>query len=438
MVMFGFYTIHKYFHFMQYNRKLLKNGLRVITIPMSSFESATVLVMVGAGSRYETTKNSGISHFLEHMAFKGTKNRPTAMEISSLVDGIGGEMNAFTGKETTGYYIKSLATHVDLSLDILSDMLKNSLLKEEEINKERGVILEEINLYEDTPVRKIGDIYESLLYGDTPMGWDIAGSKQVIQTIKQKDFLYYMRSLYSAKNITVVVAGGIDVEKTEELVEKYFGNMKQFDTVRYSKVIDKQTKPGLALKQKKTEQVHIALGVRTVPLAHKDKDALAVLSAILGGGMSSRLFHEIREKRGLAYYVRSSSDHYQDCGSFVTTAGVDAKRVTDAIKIIKEEYEKMASIKDEISAQEIKKAKEYLKGHFVLELEDSRSVAGLFASEELLEKTIKTPDEILKGIDKITIEDVERVAKAYLISQGLNLAIIGDFDNRQMFENLLK
>lgn len=284
---------------MNYYRKVLQNGLRILTIPMPSFESATVLVLVGAGSRYETEKNSGISHFLEHMAFKGTQKRPTALEIASVIDGMGGEFNAYTGKETTGYYIKSSASNIELSIDILSDMLQHSLFDQAEIDKEKGVILEEINLYEDTPVRKIGDIYETLLYGDTPMGWDIAGDKKVIREVKRQDFLTYMALLYSSDNITVVVAGGVTHQQVTELVQKYFGSMQKFDTVNASPVVERQSDPEVLIKHKKTEQVHIALGVRTVPLRDKDQYPLAVLSAIMGGGMSSRLFSEVRENEAL-------------------------------------------------------------------------------------------------------------------------------------------
>lgn len=422
---------------MKFQRTVLSNGLRILTIPMPSFESATVLVMVSAGSRYEDSHNNGISHFLEHMAFKGTKKRPTAIEISTLIDGIGGECNAFTGKETTGYYIKSKADHINLSMDILSDMLQNSLFDEKEIDKERGVILEEINLYEDTPVRKIGDVYERLLYGDTPMGWDIAGEKEVIKKIKKQDFLSYLAGLYSAHNITVVVAGGIDSAKTLGLVSKYFGKMRRFDTKRYTKIIEAQTKPSVLIKHKKTEQVHLALGVRTVSISHKDRYALAVLSAILGGGMSSRLFHEVREKRGLAYYVRSSSDHYRDCGSLVTFSGVDPKRVEEAVKVIVEEYSKVQNSKLKIQSSELKKAKEFIKGHLVLELEDSRSVASFYAVQELLEKKIDNAEEILLKIDKVSIEEVQEVGGRYFRNQHLNLAVIGDFEDGQRFEKLL-
>ena len=422
---------------MKFQRSVLGNGLRILTIPMPSFESVTVLVMVNAGSRFETKRNNGISHFLEHMAFKGTKKRPSAIEISSLIDGIGGEFNAFTGKETTGFYIKSSSNHLDLSLDVLSDMLNNSLLNPKEIDKERGVILEEINLYEDTPARKIGDIYERLLYGDTPMGWDIAGEKDVIKKIQKEDFLSYMKSLYSADNITVVVAGGINSKKATELIEKYFGKMSKFATLRYKKVVEDQKKPKVFLKQKKTEQAHIMIGFRTVPLEHKDHYALSVLSAVLGGGMSSRLFHEVREKRGLAYYVRTSSDHYTDCGSLVSTAGVDPKRVEEAVAVIVEQYNGISNFKFPISNEELKKAKEFLKGHFVLELEDSRAVAGFYGSQELLEKKIDSPEEIIEKIKKVTLEEVQAAAKRYFVNNGLNLAAIGNFADGQRFEKLL-
>src|ERR1035437_9833143 len=283
---------------MKYTRKVLGNGLRVITIPMPSFESATAMVMVGAGSRYETRANNGISHFLEHMAFKGTTKRPTAQDIAGLIDGVGGEFNAFTSKEITGYFVKSAVTHVELCLDVLSDMLQNSKLDQTEIDKEKGVILEEKNLYEDTPSRHIGDIYEMLLYGDTPLGWEIVGTKEVIKSIARQNFVDYMGSLYSPDNIAVVVAGGIETNNAEALIEKYFGGMKPFDIVNYKKQPENQVKPALFIKEKKTEQVHIGLGFRTVSTHSKEKHILSVLAAILGGGMSSRLFSEVREKRG--------------------------------------------------------------------------------------------------------------------------------------------
>jgi predicted Zn-dependent peptidase len=422
---------------MKFNRSLLKNGLRVITVPMPSFESATALVMVGAGSRYETPKNSGISHFLEHMAFKGTEKRPSAMDISSLIDGIGGEFNAFTGKEYTGYYVKAAKSNVGLILDVLSDMLQRSKLDPTEIEKEKGVIIEEINLYEDMPMRKIGDIYEQLLYGDTPMGWDIAGNKDVIQALKREDFVTYMESLYSADNITVIIAGGMDEQAVLKDVEKYFSGMTQFRTKKPELVVENQIKPNLLLKPKKTEQIHIALGVRTVSLENPEKYPLAVLSSILGGGMSSRLFSEVREKRGLAYYVRSHQDEYVDAGSLVSVAGIDPKRVAEAVEVMMAEYQKVSTGKMGITKEELTKAKEYLKGHLVLELEDSRSVSTFYGHQELLEHEVLNPDQIIKKIDAVTKDQVEEMGQKYFVNKGLNLALIGNYENREQLSKLV-
>ena len=423
---------------MEYKKIVLPNGLRVLTVPMAGFESVTSMIMVHAGSRFETATNSGISHFLEHMAFKGTEKRPSALDISSLIDGIGGEFNAFTGKETTAYYIKSSLSNFELTLDILSDMLNHSKFDPTEIEKEKGVIIEEINMYEDLPMRKIGDVYENLMYGDTPMGWDIAGSKDVIMAVKRQDFVDYMASLYSADNITVVIAGGIDSRKAEEAVKKYFGEMKKFNTIKELAVVEQQDKPAYLVKPKKTEQVHMALGVRGVSITDPKHYPLSLLATILGGGMSSRLFHEIREKRGLAYYVRAHTDEYADCGSLVAMAGVDPKRAEEALKVLVEEFQKVASGSMKLSASEITKAKEYLKGHLVFDLEDSRSVAGYYAHQELMEEEVLTPAEVLEKIDEITQDEVESVGKEFFKEKGLNLAVIGNISFEDKLSDMLK
>jgi predicted Zn-dependent peptidase len=431
---------------MKFERTVLKNGLRVLTIPMPSFESATVMVMVGAGSRYETRLNNGISHFLEHMAFKGTTKRPSAMDISSLIDGMGGEFNASTGKEVTAYYIKSASDKIETSLDVLSDMLRNSKLDSKEIEKEKGVIVGEIDMNEDSPMRDIGDVYERLIFGDTPLGWNIAGTKDIVRKVTREDFLSYMKSLYSPHNMTVVFAGGIESKKSVGLAEKYLGKMMRFNTLGFNKYQKKQEKPGLFVKTKKTEQAHLAIGFRTVRSDHPDKYPLEVLAAVLGGGMSSRLFHEVREKRGLGYYVSTCADSYHDTGSIVTMSGVDPKRVEEAITVILEEHKKIRNSELEIRNEELKKAKEYLKGHMVLGLENSRSVAYYYAAQELLEKEIDNPDQIMKKIDAVTVRQIRDVAQKYFLEKGMNMAIIGNFPSAgsgqaasgQGFEKLLK
>jgi len=256
--------------------------------------------------------------------------------------------------------------------------------------------------------------------------------------VTREDFISYIKSLYSPHNITVVIAGGIESKKAVELVEKYLGDMKKFDTLRYDEYAELQIKPEIFVKTKKTEQVHIAIGFKTVKNEHPDKYPLEVLAAILGGGMSSRLFHEVREKRGMGYYIGTGSEAYQDAGSLITTAGIDPKRVKEALKIILEEHQKISNLKSQISKSELKKAKEYLKGHMVLGLENSRSVAYYYAVQELLEKKIDNPDKIMKKIDAVTVEQIKNVAKKYFVEKNLNIAIIGNFTSGQEFQNLLK
>lgn len=423
---------------MKFHKSVLENGVKAIVVPVQGVESVTTLVMYGAGSRYEEKRNNGISHFLEHMAFKGTTNRPSAREISALIDGIGAEFNAFTGKEYTGYYIKSSATHITLALDVLSDMLKNLLLDPAEIEREKGVIIEEINMYEDNPMRNIGDVYESLLYGDTPLGWDTAGKPEIIQGLKREDFVEYMKGLYSASNMAVVVVGNVHVEDTNKKINKFFGDVDRFTTQKFVPVKERQTHPIVSVKHKKTEQAHFTLGVRTVGLHDKkDRYPLELLSSILGGGMSSRLFYEIRERRGISYYTRTTSEHSLDAGYLATWVGADPKRLDEAIKLVVEEYVKVAQ-KGEISEEELSKAKEYAKGHFVLELEDTRSVAVMYASQEILKKELTNPTEIMELIDKVNLDDILRVAREYLDTRALSLAVIGNFEDKSRFEKLLK
>lgn len=423
---------------MHFHRKVLPNGVRVIIVPVLGVESATTLVMYATGSRYEEKRIGGISHFLEHMAFKGTTNRPSAREISGLIDGIGGEFNAFTSKEYTGYYIKSSTNHLNLCLDVLSDMLKNLLLDPAEIEREKGVIVGEISMYEDNPMRNIGDVYESLLYGDVPLGWDTAGLPETIKDFEREDFVKYMGEHYSSHNMTVVVAGNIHVDKTYEQVEKYFSDAKKFDVRDFIKIKENQTHPIAKLKKKKTEQAHFALGVRTVGLNDKkDRYALNVLASLLGGGMSSRLFYEIRERRGIAYYTHTTSEHYLDAGYLATWIGADPARVDEAIKVTIDEYYKVAQ-NGEVTEEELKKAKEYMKGHFVLGLEDTRYIASMYASQEILQNELTDPKGTIEKIDRVELSDIKRVAKKYLDTKALSFAIIGDFESNARFEKLLK
>lgn len=421
---------------MEIKKHVLENGLRVMIIPMKDSKSATALILVGTGSRYETRQVNGISHFLEHMFFKGTKNRPTTFEISSLIDSLGAEYNAFTGKEQTGYYVKAASEHLEIMIDVLSDMLQNSLFAKEEIEREKGVIIEEINMYEDTPARKLGDLYEGLLYGDTPLGWDIAGRKEVIMGMDRAKFEQYRSEHYSPENMIIIIAGGVEEEFSLGLVSKYMGGIAKRAAKTFEPVKEHQTSPGLLVHHKQTDQAHLYLGFRTYPLHHPDKYVLDVLSTILGGGMSSRMFINVRERKGLAYYIQSSSEQYLDAGTLYTRAGVDLKRIEDAIKVILEEYHKISQVT--VSPEELKKAKDYTRGKLILELEESRAVASFVGNQELLERQVLTEEEILDLIDKVTAQDIQRVVKDIFVGPKMNLAVIGPFKEETRFSKLLK
>lgn len=418
-----------------FNRAILPNGLRVVSVPLSSVASATVMIIVGAGSRYEHKRINGISHFLEHMAFKGTKSRPSSLIISSVIEGVGGEFNAYTSKDHTAYYIKAAKTHLPLLFDILSDMLLNSLLDKAEINREKGVISEEINMYEDTPFRRIGTIYEELLYGNHPLGWDIAGTKEVITKLKRKDFIDYTSGLYQPNNTVVAVAGGVEHDNVMSLTDKWLGKWKKRPVYHFSKVSDKQNSPAVKVAYKKTEQAHLILGFRSFPREHKDRYVQEVLAAILGGGMSSRMFIEVRERRGLAYYVRSSTTDYEEVGNFESQAGVDLKRINDAVSVMLSEYSKIT--REEVKDEELTKAKEFLKGRLILEMEDSRNVAGFYGSQLLMESKINTAKQVIEKIEAVTAKNIIRVAKEIFVPKTLNLAVIGPFKDEGRFEKVV-
>lgn len=414
----------------------LPNGLRLILAPLPAFRSVTAIVLCGAGSRYESYETNGISHFLEHMFFKGTKKRPTASDISHALDALGADYNAFTGKENTGYHIKAASQHLPLILDMLSDMLWNSKFDEEEIEKERNVIIEEINLYEDTPMRRVAEVYEQVLWGNQPLGWDIGGRKEVIRKITKRDFLDYINARYAPNNMVVAIAGDFKKSEALELMKKYFGHEKRREVGGFLPVVEEQKKPALKVIYKKTDQAHLVVGFRGLAMGDPDRYNAAVLGTILGGGMSSRLFVNVREKRGLAYYVRADHESYLDTGTLSASAGVDLKRIDDALKIILVEFAKIA--KEKVTAAELTKAKEYIKGKIVLGWEDSRTVAFSYGGDELLEGRVRTLDDYLKAIDGVKAEDVLRVAQFMVANSKLNLSVIGPFKDSERFRKILK
>jgi len=425
----------------------LKNGLQVVFVDTKTFPTLTTLLLVGAGSRYENEKNNGVAHFFEHMAFKGSKKYPNSFVISSTIEGLGGIFNAFTSKDHTGYWIKSTNEHFETAIDVISDMIQNPLLSPEEIEREKGVIAEEINLYEDTPMKKVGELFEGLLYQGNPLGFDIAGKKETVQLFNQLTFTEYIKNLYHPENAVLVVAGGLNQIKNEKLKMKNYNSklkiienkFKAWDNAERSRFIpikESQTKPQMLIKYKKTEQVHFCLGFRAFSFNNPRKYTLHVLSAILGGGMSSRLFIQVRERRGLCYYISTGTELYSDCGNIVTQAGVvkEVDKIKEAIEAILNEHKKI--IKGEITRDELKRAKELIKGRLMLSLEDSATVATFFGTKKLLQDKIETAEEVIKKIEAVTAEEITQLAKKIFIPKNLNLALIGPFGNPNVFNNV--
>lgn len=415
----------------------LKSGLRVLTVPMPSLESATVTVWVGTGSRSETDNISGISHFLEHMAFKGGRKYKTARAVSEAIDSIGGDFNAGTSKHWTNFYVRSSVQHLEKCFDVLSDMLLSPSLKQSDINREKGVIIEEMNMYEDTPTYKIGDLFENLIFEKTNLGRDIIGTKETVNSLTKKDFVDYRNKFYTADNMLITVSGGVETSDVLKLAEKYFGGLNSKLNSEIEKYEVTQEKPRLLLRNKVVDQVHMILGFIGNPLDHADKYAEGLLATIIGGGMSSRLFTEVREKRGLAYSIQAGTDHYIDTGVFYCHAGLDRERVDEAIKVILKEFQKIAGHRSQITNDELRKAKGYMKGHFALSLESTKSTNYFFGFEELMLGKTRTPEEVLEGIEKVTASDVERVAKKLFVKKNLNLAIIGPFKDEGRFRKLI-
>jgi predicted Zn-dependent peptidase len=414
----------------------LKNGLRIITVPQRNTQAVTVLILVGTGSKYEKKEINGISHFLEHMYFKGTKKRPSLRQVSETLDKIGGIYNAFTSEEYTGYFAKVEASHFDLALDWVSDIFLNSTLPEKEIEKERGVIVEEINMYYDIPMSYVQILWQALLYGDQPAGWPVVGTKESVSKISRQDLINYLKTQYVASNSLVCLAGKFEESSAIEKVKKYFSKIGLKKPKEKLRVIEKQIKPNSILHTRETDQTHLCLGVRGYNLFHPQKYTFELLGVILGGMFSSRLCLIIRGELGIAYYISTNVESDTDTGYLVTQAGIDNKNVEKAISTILKEYKKIS--RKGVEKDELKKAKDYTKGKMALILEPSDAQASFYGLQELLKKEILTPEEIYKKIDKITENDILKVAKEIFQPQKLNLALIGPFKDKTKFQRLLK
>lgn len=408
----------------------LESGLRVVVVPIEKSPTATILVLAGVGSKYETKEINGISHFLEHMLFKGTEKMASYKEVAETLDKIGGSYNAFTGEEYTGYYAKVALPHFDIALEWVSDIFLNSKIPADEAAKERGVIIEEINMIKDHPMSHVQGVWTKLLYGDQPAGWDIAGTKETVLSIERDDLVDYMERGYRASNTVVCVAGSFDPEKIREKIESHFDKIRRGKEITKEAVIEHQEAPAAMNEKRETDQTHLCLGVRAYDTFHPQRRVLSVIETILGKMMSSRLFVRIREELGLAYYIRTGYDAYSDSGYLVTQAGVDNKKVIQAVGAILDEYDKISS--EIVSQEELSKAKENIKGRLAISLESSDALAYYYGLQELVKKEIKSLDQIFKEIDQVKAEDILTVSKDIFKPENLNLAAIGPISESQL------
>lgn len=414
--------------------KKLKNGIPVIFVPQKGAQSMTLFVFCRVGSRYESKDINGASHFIEHLMFKGTKRRPNTQIISKTLDQYGAEYNAMTSKDFTGYYIKMDAQQTPLAVDLLHDMLFGSLYDPKEIDRERGVIVEEINMYEDNPRMHLEDLLEAALFPNSTLGWNVAGPREVIKTVPREKLIAYRDAYYVPSRLTVAVAGKIESPSSvRRLLEKTFGGVKEPELPRDRafEVFQPPTRlmRPLMLQNKQTEQVQLGIAFHGLPLGHRDLPAASLLATILGGTMSSRLFIQVRERRGLCYSIHASHQALEDTGIFAVMAGLDKKRIREAMKTIMEELKKVTVTG--VTPDELRRAKDHIRGRLTLAFEDSSFQADWYGKQWMFRKEIETPEERVKKLNRVTVKDVKRVARAILRPACMASAVIGPFSSKQ-------
>lgn len=418
-----------------YDKTVLDNKLRVITSTMPHSRSVCLALLVGAGSCYEEQEEAGVSHFAEHLFFKGTQRRPTAKEISGDIEGVGGIINGSTDKEATVFWCKVASAYFPVALDVLSDLLFNSRFDAKDMEKERPIIIEEINMNLDIPQQRVNMLIDELLWPGQPLGREVIGTKETVSSITQGQILNYVARRYVPSNVVVSVAGDIQQERAVAQIEPLFGKWSAGELTTGYVSNDKQREPRLRIESRDVEQAHLCLAVHGFSHLHRQRFTLDLLNTVLGGGMSSRLFTEIREKKGLAYDIHSYVEHFLNSGSFTIYAGVDPKKLEAAIAAVMEEISKL---RQGITPSELTRAKELSKGRLQLRLEDSQNVALWLGSQELLRQQILDMDEVISIIDAITIDDLEQVAQELLIGEKLNLAVVGPVEKEEPLLKLLK
>lgn len=424
----------------------LKNGINFITVPVKGTMATTVLAMFPVGSRYENKKMSGAAHFLEHMLFKGTQKRPTAQDISRALEAHGAEFNAFTNKDYTGYYIKIDGSHQEVAFDMLSDMLYHSKLETVEVEKEKGAIVEELRMYKDNPLMAVDELFDSVMFGNTPMGWEIGGTPETVRAITREELFNFYQTHYSPKNMTLVVAGNIS-GKVKKLLN-YFTDKTApaiakgpaFYQSEFEKIVWPKQPPSLedrvAVEQRKADQAQVIMGFPTnLGYNSPERYIHTLLITILGVGMSSRLFVEVRERRGLAYMVHAGAASFRDAGVSYVQAGLDPARIKDAFKVIKTELALLTT--QPVSATELKDAKTSIAGGIALAMENSRAQADWYGKEQIFRGKILTPDQAIKKLNTVTAKQIQDLAKKIFVPEQMRMAVIGPLDKAQII-NLIK
>lgn len=418
-----------------YQKVTLDNGLRIITSPMPYTRSVSVCIYLGVGSRYESDAEAGVSHFIEHILFRGTEKRPYSKDISSVIEGVGGILNGGTDKEVTVYWCKVAQPHFQIAMDVLSDMILHSKFEKDDIEKERRVILEEIGMSRDSPHQLVGMLIDEILWPDHPLGRDVAGSRESVAGISRAQMLDFLNCEYSPQNTVISIAGNIQHEEAVADVSQLLGGWASHEMCLDYPPYQEKENPGLVLEYRETEQSHLCLAVPGVSLLDPRRFTLDLLNVILGEGMSSRLFLEVRDRLGLVYNVHSYLDHFHDSGAWTVYAGVDPKNLVTGIKAI---LNQLTLLKESVSEEEITKAKELSKGRLLLRMEDSRSVAGWTGGQESLNNSILSVEEVVENIDKITADDMAKLARELLISEKVRLSVVGPVKSEDNLADLLK
>ena len=418
-----------------FEKSTLDNGLRIVTSEMPHTRSVSISIFVGVGSRYESEDEAGISHFIEHLVFKGTERRPDPIQISGAIESTGGIINAGTEQEMTVYWCKVAEPHFQDALDLLIDMLRNPLLEEESTERERMVVIDELSMINDYPNYRVDTLIDEMLWPDHPLGRDIGGSKESIAGISRDMVRGHMERYYTPTNTVVSVAGNISHQGVVQQLEELTEGWQSGDPSECAPVTHVQSESQMRLEYKKTEQAHLSIALPGLSQVHPEKHALDLLSVILGEGMSSRLFVEVREKRGLAYDVHSGVAHFQDCGAFVVSAGTDPKRIYDAVETILAE---IGAMRDSVPEEELEKAKRLVAGRMLLRMEDTRAVSGWYGNQEALLGNIMDMDEVVEQVNAITTDEIQKVANDLLVTDRLNMAVVGPCRGQRKLERLLK